>query len=139
MTGLSVSTDPRSPINQYVRRYGHGVQHVAYNIDAGVDIEALREQMASIGWSFMTPVLTYQDAGGAKLKQMFSAPQTPYGPFVEFAQRFPGPDGRSFDGFDTRNIDDLYERYADYSAVLDRPSVGYRVSADWLFETGASL
>ncbi len=28
MTGLSISEDPASPINQFVKRYGAGLQHV---------------------------------------------------------------------------------------------------------------
>jgi 4-hydroxyphenylpyruvate dioxygenase-like putative hemolysin len=119
MTGLSVSEDPASPVNEYVRRYGEGLQHVAYNVDPDVEIEELFEEMQDIGWVFMTPVLTYQDGAGARLKQMFSAPETPYGPFVEFVQRFDGPNGAAFDGFDVRNIDDLYEEYAKYSRWLD--------------------
>src|SRR5262245_20391914 len=94
MTGLSISEDPRSPINEYVRRYGEGIQHVAYNIDPEVDLEELYVAMQRIGWNFMTPVLHYVDSAGAKLRQMFSAPAVPYGPFVEFAQRFPGADGQ---------------------------------------------
>ena len=38
MTGLSISEDPASPINEFVRRHGENVQHVAYNIDPEVDM-----------------------------------------------------------------------------------------------------
>lgn len=120
MTGLSVSEDPKNPVNEFVRRYGEGIQHTAYNIDPEVDMEALHQEMKRLGWNFMTPVLTYKDAAGAKLKQMFIAPSVPYGPFVEFVQRLPGPDGQAFDGFDITNIDDLYQNYADYSRHIDR-------------------
>jgi 4-hydroxyphenylpyruvate dioxygenase-like putative hemolysin len=120
MTGLSVSEDPKSPVNQFVKRYGESIQHTAYNIDPEVDIESLHIEMKKLGWNFMTPVLTYKDGAGAKLKQMFVAPQVPYGVFVEFVQRLPGPDGAAYDGFDTMNIDDLYQCYADYSKSIDK-------------------
>jgi 4-hydroxyphenylpyruvate dioxygenase-like putative hemolysin len=118
MTGLSVSEDPNSPINQFVSRYGEGIQHTAYNIDPIVDMEELYQQMKQLGWNFMTPVLAYKDEAGALLKQMFVAPSVPYGTFIEFAQRLIGPNGKAFDSFDTTNIDDLYQHYADYSKWL---------------------
>ncbi|MBM3329245.1 MAG: hypothetical protein FJY67_07220 [Calditrichaeota bacterium] len=120
MTGLSVSDDLVSPVNQFVKRYGEGIQHTAYNIDPDVDMEELHREMKRLGWNFMTPVLTYKDGAGAKLRQMFIAPNVPYGPFVEFVQRLAGPSGAAFDGFDTTNIDDLYQCYADYSKVIDK-------------------
>lgn len=120
MTGLSISPDPHSPVNEFVRRYGEGIQHTAYNIDPQVDMEELHKEMSALGWKFMTPVLTYRDAAGAKLRQMFIAPTVPYGPFVEFVQRLAGPNGQPFDGFDVTNIDDLYQCYADYSRTIER-------------------
>jgi len=120
MTGLSVSEDSQSPVNQYIKRYGAGIQHTAYNIDPGADMEEIHDMMKKLGWNFMTPVLTYKDGTGARLRQMFIAPNTPFGPFVEFVQRLAGPNGQAFDGFDTMNIDDLYQCYNDYSKSLDR-------------------
>jgi len=120
MTGLSVSQDPNSPVNHFIQRYGESIQHTAYNIDPEVDMEALHVEMKKLGWNFMTPVLTYKDAAGAKLKQTFIAPEVPFGAFVEFVQRLPGPDGHAFDGFDTANIDDLYQCYFDYSRSIDK-------------------
>ncbi len=122
MTGLSVSVDPVSPINEFVRRYGEGMQHVAYSVDPGADMDALRARLERAGWHFMTPVLTYGDEGGARLRQLFAAPTRPYGTFTELIQRLPGPNGAAFDGFDPINIDDLYEAYADVSAWLARPA-----------------
>lgn len=119
MTGLSVSEDPASPVNEFVRRYGPGSQHTAYNIDPDSDIEKLHQDMKDLQWNFMTPVLTYNEPSGAKLKQMFIAPTMPFGPFVEFIQRLPGPDGEPFGGFDTMNIDDLYELYDEHSKSLE--------------------
>lgn len=119
MTGLSVSEDANSPINEFVRRYGEGIQRTGYNIDSDVDMEELHQQMKKCGWNFMTPVLSYEDEAGARLKQMFAAPSVPYGPFIEFVQRLIGPNGQAFDSFDATHIDDLYQHYADYSCWLD--------------------
>jgi hypothetical protein len=112
MTGLSVSPDPKSAINLFVQRYGAGPQHVAYNIGAGEDMEELHRKLVARGWQFMTNVLTYRDSTGAGIRQMFVAPQV--------------PTGQPFDGFDTTNIDNLYEAYVDYSVHLDN-----RKSAVW--------
>ena len=120
MTGLSVSRDPRSPVNEFVRRYGEGQQHVAYAVAPGTDMDVLHATLARSGMVFMTGVLTYREGTGAGLRQMFTAPTRPYGTFVELIQRLPGPDGEAFAGFDTKNIDDLYEAYDDYSRWLDR-------------------
>ncbi len=120
MTGLSISPDESSPINEFVRRYGEGQQHVAYNVDPVCDMEDLRRHMAASGTQFMTPVLTYADGvSGARLRQMFVAPSRPYGSFVELVQRMPGPDGTPFDSFDIENIDNLYQHYAEYSRFLE--------------------
>jgi 4-hydroxyphenylpyruvate dioxygenase-like putative hemolysin len=120
MTGLSVSQDKNSAINEFVKRYGPGVQHVAYNIDPEFSMEQVHAEMQETGWKFMTPVLTYQDGNGARLRQFFAAPTIPFGPFVEFVQRLTGQDGKAFDGFDQQNIDDLYDHYLDYSRRLER-------------------
>jgi hypothetical protein len=119
MTGLSVSDDPKSAINLFVQRYGAGPQHVAYNVDPGEDMEELHRKLVARGWRFMTGVLTYRDNTGAGIRQMFVAPQVPYGPFSELVQRIHGPSGQPFDGFDTANIDNLYEAYTGYSAHLE--------------------
>lgn len=119
MTGLSISPDRESPINQFVRRYGAGQQHSAYNIDRCEDMDELYRRLVASGWNFMTGVLTYRAESGAGLRQLFTAPDVPYGPFVELVQRLPGPSGQAYDGFDPSNIDDLYQAYADYSAHLE--------------------
>lgn len=120
MTGLSISEDPASPVNEFVRRYGEGMQHVAYNIHPLASMEEVHEEMKRLGWQFMTGVLTYAEPSGARLKQMFATPTLPYGPFVEFIQRLPGPDGQPYNGFDSMNIDDLYQGYDEFSRHLDR-------------------
>jgi len=120
MTGLSVSEDPASPVNEFIRRYGSGIQHCAYNIDPKADMEEVHEEMKKLGVTFMTPVLTYDDNKGAHLRQMFVPPARPFGTFHEYIQRLPGPDGNAFAGFDTSNIDDLYQCYEEVSRALDK-------------------
>jgi len=127
MTGLSTSEHSESPINQGIRRYGEGIQHVAYNIHPEADMAELQEVLGKLGWIFMTPVLNYEDKGHAHLRQLFAAPSAAYGNFIELVQRLPGPDGHVYDGFDTMNIDDLYEQYDDFSRWLDKhPRAGMR-------------
>lgn len=120
MTGLSVSPDPESPVNEFVRRYGEGMQHIAYNIHPEADMDALHIELKGMGWEFMTPVLTYKDGSGARLRQMFVAPQSPYGTFVELVQRLLGPEGAAYNGFDVQNIEDLYRAYDEYSQWLSK-------------------
>jgi hypothetical protein len=125
MTGLSVSGDAASPINEFIRRYGEGEQHVAYNIDPAADMDEVARTLTRSGWKFMTPVLRYGDEKtGAGLRQIFVAPERPYGKFTELVQRLPGRDGAPFGGFDSDNIDDLYECYAEYSEWLERRARG---------------
>lgn len=127
MTGVSISESSNSPINKGIRRYGEGIQHVAYNIHPEADMYELQEVLENLGWTFMTPVLNYEDKGHAHLRQLFASPSSAYGSFVELVQRLPGPEGNIYDGFDTMNIDDLYEQYDDYSHWLDRhPRAGER-------------
>jgi 4-hydroxyphenylpyruvate dioxygenase-like putative hemolysin len=122
MTGFSISEDPTSPINEFVNRYGEGVQHVAYNVDPAEDFDALHAELVRDGWEFMTPILSYSDGSGsgAKLRQLFTAPSVPYGAFQEFVQRLPGPDGSAYGGFDDGSIDNLYELYDAHSRHMTR-------------------
>ncbi len=135
MTGLSVSEDPGSPINEFIIRYGEGVQHVAYNIHPEADMEELYQELKKRKWQFMTSVLTHKDDHGARLCQLFTAPQVPAGTFVELIQRLPGPHGEIFNGFDIVNIDDLYEAYSQYSAWLEKHHRSKAVKYQKAFET----
>lgn len=119
MTGLSVSEDPRSAVNEFVRRYGEGLQHVGYLIRDDADMGELARTLEASGTQMMTEPLLYVDDDGAELTQMFTAPLVPYGPFIELVQRRPGRSGTQFDGFSVATIEDLYERYTDFSRFLD--------------------
>jgi 4-hydroxyphenylpyruvate dioxygenase-like putative hemolysin len=120
MTGLSTSEDAASPINEFVRRYGAGIQHVAYNVDPRKDAHEVYDMLKKDGWDFMTPVLSYNDENEGKLNQFFAKPTAAYGTFVEFAQRLEGKTGEVFGGFNTDIIDDLYDHYRDISLHLDK-------------------
>ncbi len=128
--GLSVSDDPRSPINRCIQLYGGfriddtGVlvpgrlQHLALAVTEGQSIELIRASLESQGVRFMTPVLCYADSWGAFLKQMFVACRVPYGPFVEIVHRGTNRNGAAFQGFSSEQIDTLYEYYDRYSKSL---------------------
>ncbi|PCK08018.1 MAG: hypothetical protein COA42_11275 [Alteromonadaceae bacterium] len=83
-------------------------QHVAFNVNADADVEALYAKMLN-DWQldFMTPVLYYNDKFGAGLRQWFTAPVDGF--FIEFVQRIPNAQGEPYSGFDPDIIDDLYE------------------------------
>jgi hypothetical protein len=132
MIGLSVSDDPASPIIRTVELYGGSrvdergdvaagrLQHVAFAVERGHTMEAIRADLEALGVRFMTPILTFADASGsgAELQQMFVACRVPYGPFVEIIRRGEGANGEPFQGFDPDQIDALYTYYDAYSRTL---------------------
>jgi 4-hydroxyphenylpyruvate dioxygenase-like putative hemolysin len=119
MTGLSISVVYDSPVNEFIRRYGEGIQHIAYNISSKTDIDGLFWELNK-KFDLMTPILNYSDDNGAKLNQIFVKPSKPYGAFIEFVQRLPGENGKPYDGFDVENIENLYSEYDTYSKWLDK-------------------
>jgi 4-hydroxyphenylpyruvate dioxygenase-like putative hemolysin len=117
MTGLSISEDYHSPVNEFIRRYGEGAQHIAYNVSSKTDINGLYWEL-NTKFDLMTKVLNYSDDNGAKLNQIFVKPSKPYGTFIEFVQRLPGKNEKPYDGFDVENIENLYCEYDLYSKWL---------------------
>jgi hypothetical protein len=123
MVGLSVSSDPSSPINKLCElgkgRGAKGIlQHIAYAVNPAADFNEVRRQLEEKGVVFMTPVLEYKDPNGAALRQMFVACEVPFGPFIEIIQRTPDENGVPFQGFHASQIDNLYRYYNDYSLKL---------------------
>lgn len=129
MVGLSVSTDPNSPINKLCElanivggshvAVAKGVlQHIAYAVGPEWDFNYVRERIETHCVVFMTPILEYKDPNGATLRQMFVACETPFGPFVEIIQRTPDAKGVPFQGFSAQQIDNLYRYYNEYSLKL---------------------
>ena len=119
MTGLSISEDFNSPINEFIRRYGEGAQHIAYNISPETDISQFYWKLHD-KFNLMTAILSYSDNNNARLNQIFVNPKKPFGPFIEFVQRLPGENGNLYDGFDVSNIENLYREYDYYSRWLIR-------------------
>lgn len=131
MIGLSVSRDPRSPINEFVERHAMGarktsmpgsLQHVAVNLDPTVDMEAFVAHLEQKNIAFMTPLLrTIQDSR-TELKQIFTASNLPYGWFVELIQRKNLPqlpaNAPEEELFNYKQIDNLYAHYDRHSKTL---------------------
>lgn len=111
MTCLAVSNDPDSPVNRFLRQNGAGVLYVAYAVNPEADMDELHERMKAWGWRLMTPVLTYEDSKGPRLRFLFVAPSNPYGPFIGFVQRPSDADGKVFEELDVLLLDTLYDHY----------------------------
>ncbi len=132
VVGLSTSDNKKSPITRCLDLYGNSridghselqpgrLQHIAYRVDLARDMTDVRRELESKGVEFMTRILEYRDNNGAFLKQMFAACIVPFGPFVEIVQRGLGTDGKSFEGFNEFQIDQLYEQYNAYSHSMLR-------------------
>lgn len=118
MTGLSISDDPNSPVNKFIKYYGEGVQHIAYGVLGHINMDDFYKNLQN-SEKLLTPVLTYHDSNGATLQQIFTAPKKPYGPFKEYVKRTSGRDGNLFNGFDVQNIENLYGAYDTYSKWLE--------------------
>lgn len=74
----------RSQINEFIEKYGQGVQHVALEVD---DIEAVCREWEAHGVNFSGPVKEGRDGFGP-LKQRFTYPLFPQsGLFIELTQR----------------------------------------------------
>jgi methylmalonyl-CoA/ethylmalonyl-CoA epimerase len=74
----------KSQINEFIERYGQGVQHVALEVD---DIEAVCREWEAHGVKFSGPVKEGRDGFGP-LKQRFTYPLFPNtGLFIELTQR----------------------------------------------------
>ena len=74
----------KSQINEFIERYGQGVQHVALEVD---DIEAVCREWETHGVKFSGPVKEGRDGFGP-LRQRFTYPLFPSsGLFIELTQR----------------------------------------------------
>src|SRR3989442_4258312 len=76
--------DVKSQINEFIEKYGQGVQHVAIEVD---DIEAVCREWETHGVKFSGPLKEGRDGFGP-LKQRFTYPLFPGGGvFLELTQR----------------------------------------------------
>lgn len=113
MIGLTVCEDltknrPLAKALEWNLSPTHHLQHLAFRVKDGANMETLREKLIQKGLPMMTPVLSYQDEEkGSSLHQFFSRANGFF--FYEFAQRTIGSDGRPFSTFVDNIIDDLYE------------------------------
>lgn len=133
MVGLSVSTDPASPINELLRRHPHlrhpkypgSLQHIAFAVSPEQPMESVVAQLESEGVRLMTPVLRTMTRTRTTIVQAFTGSAHPYGAFCELIQREAPGSSMSADGagteeklFATSQIDRLYEGYDAYSRNL---------------------
>jgi hypothetical protein len=120
MNGLAVSTNPDSPINRFIERHGAGVQYVAYSVNPEADLDEMYDRMRAWGWKLMTPVLSYEDSNGPRLREIYICPTEPYGPFIGFIQRLPGQFGVPYEAWDILMLDSLYDYYVEVSERLKK-------------------
>lgn len=85
-----------SQVSRYITRYGHGVQHVAFEV---TNIERMAENLARDGLRFSTGLLV-----GPGLKQIFSERDAASGMMYELIERT----GET--GFQDDNVTQLFEQ-----------------------------
>jgi methylmalonyl-CoA/ethylmalonyl-CoA epimerase len=94
----------KSQINEFIEKYGQGVQHVAIEVD---DIEAVCREWESHGVKFSGPLKEGRDGFGP-LKQRFTYPLFPAsGLFLELTQREQG--GKKSRTFVRGTVEALYK------------------------------
>jgi methylmalonyl-CoA/ethylmalonyl-CoA epimerase len=94
----------KSQINEFIEKYGQGVQHVALEVD---DIEAVCREWEEHGVKFSGPVKEGRDGFGP-LKQRFTYPLFPHsGLFIELTQRQHGDEAART--FVRSTVESLYQ------------------------------
>lgn len=99
---LLQSLTPGSQVDRYIKKYGPGVQHVAYQVE---DVDLTHQQMTEKGMKFSTSVLK-----GKGLKQVFTLRDPNTGMMHEFIQRTKQDDLSEQAMFDENNINQLFEQ-----------------------------
>ncbi len=93
----------KSQINEFIEKYGQGVQHFALEVD---DIDAVCREWEALGVQFSGPVKEGRDGFGP-LKQRFTYPLFPVsGLFIELIQREHG--GEKAKTFVRSTVESLY-------------------------------
>lgn len=92
---LTEGVGENSQTTQYIRRFGAGVQHVAFRVK---DLGAAIETASGNGMRFSSPRL---DSDG--LSQIFSLRNSDTGLMIEFIER------RNYDGFRDENVQRLFD------------------------------
>jgi methylmalonyl-CoA/ethylmalonyl-CoA epimerase len=111
----------RSQINEFIDKYGQGVQHVALEVD---DIEAVCREWEGHGVQFSGPVKEGRDGFGP-LKQRFTYPLfSGSGLFIELTQREHGPERSKT--FVRSTVESLYQDIErDQAAGTERTIIDY--------------
>ncbi|ALA56506.1 VOC family protein [Nitrospira moscoviensis] len=112
----------KSQINEFIDKYGQGVQHVALEVD---DIDAVCREWESHGVQFSGPVKEGRDGFGP-LKQRFTYPLFPgSGMFIELTQRDHG--GERSKTFVRSTVEALYKDIErDQATGTERTIIEYK-------------
>lgn len=86
-----------SQVTQYIKEYGPGVQHIAIEVE---DMQGIVDDLEGKGFEFATNIIR-----GKNLLQIFSKRDRNCGMMFEFIKRRDNEDG-----FETNNIQDLFEQ-----------------------------
>lgn len=111
----------KSQINEFIEKYGQGVQHVALEVD---DIDAVCREWEAHGVQFSGPVKEGRDGFGP-LKQRFTYPLFPNtGLFIELTQRQHGKEvARTFVRSTVESLYKDIER--DQTSGIERTIIDY--------------
>lgn len=112
----------KSQINEFIEKYGQGVQHVAFEVD---DIEAVCHEWEAHGVQFSGPVKEGRDGFGP-LKQRFTYPLFPgSGMFIELTQRDHGAERSKT--FVRSTVESLYKDIErDQASGTERTIIDYQ-------------
>ncbi len=115
----------KSQINEFIEKYGQGVQHVALEVD---DIEAVCREWETHGVRFSGPVKEGRDGFGP-LKQRFTYPLfQSSGLFIELTQRQHGSEASKT--FVRSTVESLYKDIErDQTSGVERTIVDYASSS----------
>lgn len=115
----------KSQINEFIEKYGPGVQHVALEVD---DIDSVCREWETQGVRFSGPVKEGRDGFGP-LKQRFTYPLFPNsGLFIELTQRQHGEETSRT--FVRSTVESLYKDIErDQTSGVARTIVDYEVSS----------
>ncbi len=114
----------KSQINEFIEKYGQGVQHFALEVD---DIDAVCREWEALGVQFSGPVKEGRDGFGP-LKQRFTYPLFPVsGLFIELIQREHG--GEKAKTFVRSTVESLYRDIErEQASGLARTIIDYNAS-----------
>lgn len=114
----------KSQINEFIEKYGQGVQHFALEVD---DIDAVCREWEALGVQFSGPVKEGRDGFGP-LKQRFTYPLFPVsGLFIELIQREHG--GEKAKTFVRSTVESLYQDIErEQASGLSRTIIDYNAS-----------